>query len=81
MMQNYPQPPPSQMGMMPGPGGFQPARNVLMMPPDNITQDRNMHLSKIMQASNKQLEMFKRAQETMQNQPLLPKERLLQAYM
>ena len=25
--------------------------------------------------------MFKRAQETMQNQPLLPKERLLQAYM
>jgi hypothetical protein len=30
-----------------------------------------------MQASNKQLEMFKRAQEMMQNQPLLPKERLM----
>lgn len=32
-----------------------------MMPADNMTQDRNLHLSKVMQASNKQLEMFKRA--------------------
>ena len=68
------------MGMMQG-GGYQPARNVLMMPADTMTQDRNLHLSKVMQASNKQLEMFKRAQETMQNQPLLPKERLMQVYM
>ena len=48
------------MGMMQG-GGYQPARNVLMMPSDNMTQDRNLHLSKVMKASNKQLEMFKRA--------------------
>ena len=43
----------------------QAPRNVLMMPQDNITQERNAHLSKVMQASNKQLEMFKRAQELM----------------
>ncbi len=52
-----------------------------MMPSDNITQDRNVHWNRVMQASNKQLEMFKRAQEAMYNQPLLPKERLLQANM
>ena len=42
--------------------------------------DRNRYLAKISQVSNKQLELFKRAQEAKQVE-IDPKERLIQKYM
>jgi hypothetical protein len=43
--------------------------------------DRNRHLAKIQMASNKQLELFKRAQEQRQNQGVTSKDKLIHQYM
>lgn len=60
--------PPSQMGMY-------------SAVPGESMDDRNRHLAKIQMASQKQLEMFKRAQEQKQNQGVTSKDKLVHQYM
>jgi hypothetical protein len=45
------------------------------------TLDRHRYLTKITQASNKQLQLFRMAQEARQLEGQAPKERLIQKYM
>ncbi len=68
---------------MPGyiisPHGQQPPLHHIATPGDTL--DRHRYLAKITNASNKQMQLFKIAQEHRQHEGVAPKERLIMQYM